>query len=172
MSKNNIRTFAGLFVLTLLFGCSEYEGDGQLIDHGPLKPNNRYTLALGDINLGEDGHYQYSISSLPEGSYVFGLFINSDDIIREPLPINAKLRIVIKDSKNKIFVEEHAFIQDWIWTTSKESTQSFVYRRKGAGTYLKVLPNKFYTLDLFVSNADGSGDAYQAILIGQMGGRK
>ena len=141
MSKNNFKIFSGLFVLTLLFGCSDYEGDGQLIDHGPFSSNNRYTLALGDINLGEGGRYHYSISGLPEGSYVFGLIINSDDIIRAPLPINAKLKIVIKDSKNKILIEEHAFIRDWIWTISKESTQSFVYRSKGTGTYLKVLPD-------------------------------
>lgn len=172
MSKNNIKIFSGLFALTLLFGCSDYEGDGQLIDHGPFSSHNRYTLALGDINLGEGGHYHYSISGLPEGSYVFGLIINSDDIIREPLPINAKLRIVIKDSKNKILIEEHAVIQNWTWTISKESTQSFVYRKKGTGTYLRALPDKFYTLDLFVTNTDDSGDAYRAILIGQMGGRK
>lgn len=172
MRTSNVKALTGLFVLFLLSGCNKYDGDGQLIDRGPLSSNNRYTLDLGDIDLGKDGHYKYSISSLPEGSYVFGLIVSSDYVIWKPLPINAKLKFVVKDSENKIFINEHAHVRNWVWSISKESTQSFVYRKKGTGTYLEVLPNQSYTIDLLISNTDGSGGEYRTILIGQMGDRK
>lgn len=169
MRKSNFKTFSGLFVFFLLLGCNKYEGDGQLIDHGPLNLSNRYTLGLGDISLGEDNHYNYSISNLPEGQYVFGLLVNSEYVIREPLPINARLKFVVKDSNHNILISEHALIRNWIWNISVESTRTFVYRREGTGTYLKVLRNMSYTIDLKITDTDGSGSVYPAMLIGQMG---
>ena len=59
--------------IALLSGCyseGSYRGDGTLIDNGFLVSigmGTRYVLDLGEIDLTQDGRYEYSVGNLPPG---------------------------------------------------------------------------------------------------------
>mgnify|MGYP001828999239 FL=1 len=155
-----------------LVGCDTYQGDGNLISHGSLDANKKYTLDLGNISLSKNGFYKYTSSFLPNDKFVFGLEIFSKNVIENPLPINAHLELIVTDSMGVKVIEESAPIVDWVWTIARDSNHTFVYRRGEKGTYLSVNPNDTYSINLNVTNADESGNIFKAKFIGQAGGWK
>ena len=168
----DITRIGALLVFSTLLGCSDYLGDGELIDHGIIDAKYRYKLDLGYITLGDNAEYRYTASNLPIDTFVFGLQISSKDVIESPLPINANIALTITDSGGEKIIEENAPIGDWVWTIVRESTSTFVYRREDVGTYLSVDPDEKYSIYLAITNADESGSDYEAIFIGQTGGWK
>ena len=163
-----------LFLFTII-GCgnnSGYKGDGQLIDNGALSANERYKLNLGSIDLGRNGKYKYSIAGLPKDEFVFGMEIQSQQIIDKPLDIKASVALSIIDSQGQIVVSENALIIDWVWSIPVQSKTSFVYRREGKGSYLSPKPGEAYSIELTVSEADSSGSSYKSNFLGITSGWK
>ena len=102
-------------------------GDAVVTDHGPRAAYNRVLVEIGEIDLGAEGVYLFSLCELPEERLVFGLALplpERSEASRDPVA-NAKASDVggviveismIDETGQPVLFHSGQLRDQWIWS--------------------------------------------------------
>ncbi len=128
-------TLVACAILFSACATSNFQGDGKLVDHGLFAAKDRYVLDLGPVDLARTGKYAYTMSNLPEVTFVIGLEIVEAEANRSTgnrPPHAGRVRLLLETSDHEIVVDEDNALRSWVWSFGVGDFESFLYRRGDA----------------------------------------
>ena len=126
------RAAAVLWLLACLASCAtgNYQGDGELVDRGPLVGTDRYVVNLGGLDLGKTGQFKYMVGNLPPVPFVVGLEIVEEkpNFPRKRPQHAGRVRLMLETEEGQKVFSEDARLSDWVWSFVDHEARSFLFR--------------------------------------------
>lgn len=142
-------------------GCEsspKYQGDGSLLDRGPLNYAHRYEVTLGAVDLSKAGQFTFRASGLPKRQFAVGLRVN--DATCAALRSDALVTLTVKNERGEVVIHETAPLASLTWTQllDKPCQPAFGYFQ-GRHTERRM-PNGDTCAQPIMTGADGGTGSY------------
>jgi hypothetical protein len=126
---NTLKLVASIAVAGICISCAstDFQGDGTLVDRGPLAAKDRYILDLGIIDLTKPGKHVYSISNLPDETFIVGLEVVEKEPSSSAASTPGRVHLVVENGARQLVIDESRALNSWTRSSSRLDTRSFLY---------------------------------------------